>query len=78
MQSKINSIIEQHSLRPGMPMRNINGEAIPASKVLDDYSFVFKDDYGVVHLLAESPISGEQREMLFSQKTFAALQSFEI
>lgn len=78
MQSQINSIVRKNSLRRGMPMRNVSGDVIRNSKVLDEYSFVFQDVHGVVHLLMESPISGEQTEVFFSQETFQALQTFEV
>ena len=76
MASEIANIIKSHQLVGGMPMKNLFGEDIKASCVIDSHSFVCLDDDGKrVRLLRENAITGVQIDESFTSEAFAALQN---
>jgi len=79
MASEIANIIKSHQLAGGMPMKNIFGEDIESSCVIDSQSFVHLDDGGKrVRLLRENAITGAQIDESFTTEAFAALQGCDI
>lgn len=79
MASEIANIIKSHQLVGGMPMKDIFGDDIEASCVIDSHSFVHLDDDGKrVRLLRENSITGTQIDESFTAEAFAALQNCDI
>lgn len=80
--SNISAIIKEHGLAPGDTMKNIHGEDIEGSAVLNDRLVVIKRDEGDAYpgydLLAENPLSGEETKLYLSAATFATLQSVKL
>tara|TARA_Y100001968_G_scaffold323375_1_gene360952 strand:- start:559 stop:921 length:363 start_codon:yes stop_codon:yes gene_type:complete len=79
MASLIRKIVKEHGLVGGMPMKNIHGEDIDNSVVIDSHSWAFYDpDNKCVRLLREHAISGTEIDENFSAEAFAALQNSNI
>lgn len=79
MDNVIAKIIKDNELVGGMPMKNIHGEDIDNSVVIDSNSWAyFDDDSKRVRLLREHAISGERIDESFSPEAFATLQNCNI
>ena len=62
-----------------MPMKNIHGEDIEHSVVIDSHSWAyFDEDSKRVRLLRENVITGAEIDESFSAEAFAALQNCDI
>lgn len=75
--SVISEIVERHGLKPGQPMRNVNGDDIPGSAVLSRYMVIHRDDNGY-RLISENPLLGSQTDQWISKETLAALAGFAL
>jgi len=79
MASLIRKIIKENGLVGGMPMKNIHGEDIERSVVIDSSSWAFYDvDNKCVRLLREHRITGKEIDENFTPEAFAALQNCNI
>lgn len=73
----INSIIEKHGLKRGDAMKNVSGNYLDRSRVIDNYTFVtWRED--AVRFLTENPITGERRDFTISKEAFETLQQINL
>lgn len=79
MKSKIRETIKDHQLVGGLPMKDITGDDIENSCVIDSSTFVYWDEKDkCVYLHRENAVTGEETFESFSGEAFAALQNCDI
>lgn len=77
--SEINNVIKKHDLKSGDTMRNIHGDEIPGSVVIDNYTFVHPErDTKGFRMVSEKPLTGEQTERWLSVDAIRAFQSIKL
>lgn len=69
----IYDLIRKHGLKPGDQMINIKGDPIENCTVLDNHSLFMKHDVGA-DLIMETPLSGEEIRVWFSDDALAQLK----
>jgi len=63
----VSKIIKDNGLQPGQLMKNIHGDDIPGSLVIDNYTALVGTNDGFFTLYNTRPISGATTEIRLSQ-----------
>lgn len=76
--SHISSIVRKHGLKPGDTMRNVHGEEIADSCVIDGYTIIHREDgeRGGYRIISENPLLGDETQQFFTADAMAILKAY--